>query len=230
MESKTALINELLCRKSANKQLVYQITLEVMHAFKEVMQELQAEIAPCLSKQAPTVQIKYYDKGDFEAHLRFSGDTVVVMMHTNIFDFDENHYITNTAYVKEDNLREYCGMIQIYNFLYDSLKYNREHDAGYLVGRVFVNKDKHFFVEGKRPLSFMYSDFEKNIISKEYIRSILEEVILFCLNFDLQVPPLDAINFITLEQKNVMSYSSGMPTQKRLGFRMSSETETDQES
>jgi hypothetical protein len=43
---------------------------------------------------------------------------------------------------------------------------------------------------------------------------------LFCLNFDLIVPPVDAINFITVEQKNIMSHSSGMPTSKRLGFSM----------
>lgn len=227
MESKTGLINELLCKKSATKQLVYKITGEVLAEFKDVMQELQTDITPCLTEEAPTVHIKYYDKGDFEAHLRFSGDTIVVMMHTNIFSFDENHFTNKTSYVKEDNLRAFCGMIQIYNFLYDTLKYNREQDAGYLVSRIFINKDKHFFVEGKRPLSFMYSDFEKNIINKEYIRSILEEVMLFCLNFDLQVPPLDAINYITLEQKMAMSYSSGIPTQKRLGFTMSKDTDTD---
>jgi hypothetical protein len=46
---------------------------------------------------------------------------------------------------------------------------------------------------------------------------------LFCLNFDLMAPPVDAINYISVEQKNFMSHSSGMPTGQRLGFVMSSE-------
>lgn len=223
MESKISQINEILCKKSAAKQLAYKITHDVFREIKEVMKELQSDILPCVQEDAPAIEVKFYDKGEFEAHFKFAGDTIVVMMHTNIFDFDENHFASKTRYVKEDSLREYCGLIQIYNFLSDSLKYNREQDSGYLIGRMFVNKEKHFFIEGKRPISFMYSDFEKNIVNRENIRSILEESMLFCLNFDLQVPPVDAVNYISVEQKNQMSYSSGMPTSKRLGFTMSSE-------
>ncbi len=225
MNDKTKVISDLLCRKSATKQRVYKLTQGVFKDIKDTMQDLQNEIMPCLHKEAPFIEVKYYDKGDFEAHLKFSGDTIVVMMHTNIFDFDDNHFISKTKYVKEDPLNIFCGMIQIYNFLSDSLRYNREQDAGYLVGRIFINKDSHFFVEGKRPLSFMYGDFESNIITKDIIRAILEESMLFCLNFDLQAPPLDVINYITLEQKNLLSYSSGIPTLKRLGFQMSKETD-----
>lgn len=227
MTPKTSQINELLCRKSAAKQLTYKITQEIFHDIRNVMQELQKDIMPCLVESAPSVEVKYYDKGDFEAHLKFSGDTIVVMMHTNIFDFDESHYISKSKYIKEDPLRIFCGMIQIYNFLSDSIRYNREQDAGYLVGRLFINKEKHFFIEGKRPLSFRYSDMGTAPIDTEIIRNILEEAILFCLNFDLRVPPLESVNYITLEQKNLLSYSSGMPTHKRLGFQMSKETDVE---
>jgi hypothetical protein len=229
MESKMSQINEILCKKSATKQLAYKITHDVFKEIKVAMQDMQTEILPCIQEDAPAVEIKYYDKGEFEAHFKFAGDTIVVMMHTNIFDFDENHYISKTRYVKEEPLREYCGLIQIYNFLSDSLRYNREQDSGYLIGRMFVNKERHFFIEGKRPLSFMYSDFEKSIVTKESLRNILEEAVLFCLHFDLQVPPVDSVNYLSVEQKNQMSYSSGMPTSKRLGFVMSSEKPVDKE-
>ena len=52
-------------------------------------------------------------------------------------------------YVKEDKMRSFCGVIHVYNFLNDSFKYNRLNDVGNLVARIFVNKDKHFFVEGE---------------------------------------------------------------------------------
>lgn len=219
-ESKLKEIKDILCRKSKTKQQVFKITQAVFHDLKMVLRDIESEITPEIGDKAPMVEVKYYDKGDFEAHLKFSGDTLVIMMHTNVFDLDENHYITKTKYIQEDPLREFCGMIQVYNFLSDSLRYNREHDMGYLIARIFINKDQHFFIDGKRPLPFMFGDLEKNIMSKENLRKIIEEAMLFCLNFDLIVPPVDAINFITVEQKNIMSHSSGMPTSKRLGFSM----------
>lgn len=219
-ESKLKEIKEILCQKSKTKQQVFKLTQAVFHDLKMVLRDIESEITPEIGDKAPLVEVKYYDKGDFEAHLKFSGDTLVIMMHTNVFDLDENHYITKTKYIQEDPLREFCGMIQVYNFLSDSLRYNREHDMGYLIARIFINKDQHFFIDGKRPLPFMFGDLEKNIMSKENLRTIIEEAMLFCLNFDLIVPPVDAINFITVEQKNIMSHSSGMPTSKRLGFSM----------
>lgn len=226
-ESRIEEIKQLLCKKSKTKQEVYEITYEIFKQLKEVMHSMAEKFGPAISDEAPNVEVKYSEHGNFEAHLKFSGDTIVVMMHTNVFDFDNNHHVGKTKYVQEDPMREFCGLIQIYNFLSDSLKYNREQDMGYLIARLFVNKDKHFFIDGKRPLSFVYSDFEKNVITTEMISNIVEESMLFCLNFDLLVPPVDAINFITVEQKNVMSFSSGMPTMKRLGFSMQRDDDND---
>lgn len=223
METKINQIQEILCKKSSTKQQVFRLTQNIFRDLKMVLREMETELMPKLIDDAPQVDVKYSDKGDFEAHLKFGGDTLVVMMHTNVFDFDEAHFVNKSAYVKEDPLREFCGMIQIYNFLSDSIKYNRDNDVGYLIARLFINMDQHFFVEGKRPLSFLYNDLEKNTISHDTMRSIIEEAMLFCLNFDLMAPPVDAINYISVEQKNNMSHSSGMPTGKRLGFVMSKE-------
>jgi hypothetical protein len=221
MSSKINQIQDILCKKSSTKQQVFRLTQNIFRDLKMVLRELETELTPKLVDDAPHVEVKYSDKGDFEAHLKFSGDTLVVMMHTNVFDFDETHFVNKSAYVKEDLLREFCGMIQIYNFLSDSIRYNRDSDVGYLIARVFINKDQHFFVEGKRPLSFLFNDLEKNIISHDTLRTVVEEAMLFCLNFDLMAPPVEAINYISVEQKNNMSHSSGMPTGKRLGFVMS---------
>jgi hypothetical protein len=223
MASKITEIQELLCRKASTKQEVFRTTQTIFRDLKMVLRGIETELTPKLRDDAPFVEVKYSDKGDFEAHLKFGSDTLVLMMHTNVFDFDESHYINKSAYVKEDSLREYCGLIQVYNFLSDSIKYNRENDVGYLIARIFVNKDQHFFVEGKRPLSFMFSDLEKSIVSTDSMRTIVEEAMLFCLNFDLLAPPIESINYISVDQKNSMSHSSGMPTGKRLGFMMSTE-------
>ncbi len=223
MESKIEQIKELLCKKSSVKQEVFRLTQTIFRDLKMVLRDIETDLLPKLVEAAPYVEVKYSDKGDFEAHLKFSGDTLVMMMHTNVFDFDEGHHVNNSAYVQEDKLREFCGMIQIYNFLSDSIRYNRDQDIGYLIARIFINKDGHFFVEGKRPLSFLYGDLEKNIISPKSLRTIIEEAMYFCLNFDLMAPPMDSISYISVDQKNMMSHSSGMPTGKRLGFTMSTE-------
>ncbi len=223
MESKISQIKELLCQKSVVKQQVFRLTQTIFRDLKMVLREVETELTPKLVEAAPYVEVKYSDKGDFEAHLKFSGDTMVIMMHTNVFDFDHEHHVNKSAYVKEDSLREFCGMIQIYNFLSDSIRYNRDQDIGYLIARIFINKDGHFFVEGKRPLSFLFSDLERNVISPEALRSVVEESMLFCLNFDLMAPPMDSISYISVDQKNRMSHSSGMPTGKRLGFSMSAD-------
>ncbi|MCU0423490.1 MAG: hypothetical protein MUC81_11820 [Bacteroidia bacterium] len=222
-DSKINEIKNLLSIKSSTKQFVFRQTQALFRDFKMVLRNLETELNPLISEEAPHVEVKYSDKGDFEAHLKFSGDTLVLMMHTNVFDFDQSHHIHKTKYVQDDPMREFCGLIQIYNFLSDSIKYNRENDIGYLIGRVFINKDSHFFIDGKRPLSFLFSDIEKNIITPETMRQIIEESMLFCLNFDLMAPPVDAISYISVDQKNMMGHSSGMPTAKRLGFTMERE-------
>jgi hypothetical protein len=219
MENKFEKVTQLLLQKSATKQLVYRNTKASFIDLKEVVRGIAEKVSQTIQPIDSSVEIKYFEKSEFEVHLKFSGDTLVFMMHTNIFDFDQHHYIHNNPYVQEDPMREFCGMIQIYNFLADSIKYNREGDVGYLVGRLFINKENHFFIEGKRSLSFQFGDFGLNQISKEFYEKIVLESIHYCLNFDLIAPPIENISFITLEQKNIMSHSSGMPTGKRLGFR-----------
>jgi len=211
-------IKDLLLLKSSAKQKAFRSTKEVFDLFKVSAKKIANELYQEISEKDSHVEVKYFEKSEYEMHLKFSGDTLVLMMHTNIFEFEPNHYIHQSAYVREDKMRGYCGMIQVYNFLADSIKYNREGDLGYLVGRIFVNKENHLMVDGKRPLSLRYSEIGANESSEKITADILTESILYCINFDLIIPPFEAMSYITLEQKNMMSFSSGMPTGKMLGF------------
>ena len=111
-------------------------------------------------------------------------------------------------------------MIQIYNFLSDSIKYNRLGDEGYLLARVFVNSENDFYVEGKRQLGFLYKELGKHKLDKKHRHNIIEQCMLYCLDFDLYVPPTDALNQITVQQKNYFNNPSGIATGKRLGFEV----------
>lgn len=225
MESKLNEIYSLLSTKSSTKQFVYRNTLKVFEQFKARLKQIEADLSARISAVDTHVEIKYSEIGLFETHLKFSGDTMVMMMHTNVFDFSNEHILHKNPYIQEDPLREFCGMIQVYNFLSDSIKYNRSGDAGILVARIFVNKDNHFFIEGKRPLSFLYPDIAKGKLTEDDIGRIIEEAMLYCLKFDLTAPPIDQVAYITVDQKNFESYSSGTPTSKALGFQMNRDTD-----
>lgn len=216
MKDKNNEIVSLLTHKSATKQQIYRTTLEVFTQFKKQLDEVHTNLTSQVSDA--NVEIKYTDVGTFEAHLKFSGDTLIFMMHTNVFTFPETHFAKNTKYVKEDPMRAYCGLIQVYNFLSDSIRYNREEDIGELVARVFINKDKHFFIEGKRPLSLHHNKTGDEAITPDNIDYIIKESIFYCLNFDLISPPIELVQNITVEQKNYQSYSSGFATSKSVGL------------
>lgn len=211
-------IKDLLLNKSSTKQLVFRTTKNAFSMLKEELKLIEHKLAADIAAIDKNVEVKYTEKGDFEMHLKFSGDTLVFMMHTNVFDFDEQHTLSKSRYVKKDKLRKFSGLIQIYNFLSDTIKYNREADAGFLVARIFINKENHFFVEGEKPFSFLFNDFEKQVFNNELAHKIILETIKFTLHFDLKIPPFNETQIISLEQKNMMSFSSGMPTQKQLGF------------
>ena len=176
-------IVSLLKEKACTKQKIYRITKNIFANFQDVLQEkaniLNNEI------QDKDVEISYEESGDFDAKLKFSGDTLLFHMHSNIFDFDSSHQIHKTSYVKQDKMRSFCGVINIYNFLSDSLKYNRLNDAGFLIARIFINKDNHFFVEGDKQLGFLFNDFVNQQIDEVQICKIIDTAMIYALNFDL---------------------------------------------
>jgi hypothetical protein len=171
------------------------------------------------------VVIEFIEKGDYEFHIKFGGDILVFFMHTNVFEFDKSHSMWNTTYVKEDELRAFCGMINIYNFLADSFKYNRINDVGYLVARLFVNKDLHYFVEGKRQLGFLYNDFVNETISKEKIEKIIESAILYSMDFDLLTPHYDAMKEVSVHDVIQVTNAMNIKTGKRLGFKFQADND-----
>ena len=219
-------ILNLLEVKASMKQQIFKTTSSLFDQFKFVLKEIAADLQADFENKGQQVEISYSDLGDFEARLKFSGDVLVISMHSNVFSFPPEHEINKLAYVIEDPLRQYCGIIHIHNFLADSLKYNRGTDVGYLIGRVFINKDEHFFVDGQSQLGFLFNSFWKGKIKKNQIRKILELAIIYCMDFDLLTPPFESVRQISLEEKQFMGSTSGYPTGKRVGYKFKTELES----
>ena len=218
-------IIELLKTKASVKQEVYRKTKEVFAEFQQYLKAKSDVVNNELSDK--DVQVVYSSAGDFESKLKFSGDTLLFHMHSNVFDFPNSHSIHKTKYVKEDKLRSFCGVINIYNFLSDSFKYNRMNDAGYLIARVFINKDKHFFVEGDKQLGFLFNDFINQQINAVQIDKIINETMVYALNFDLQAPNFNDVKVVSVHQILDMNNNQKLKTAKRMGYKFSFETNND---
>ena len=213
------LILQTLKEKSSMKQDVYANTLQTFKIMKSCAKQIVADFKNEIAAIDKRIIIDYKEKGEFEFELRVAGDLLIFSMHTNIFEFDKNHQMWKNSYVKEDHTRSLCGIINIYNFLNDSFLYNRINDVGYIIGRVFVNKENHFFLEGKRQLGFLYNDFVHAVVDANAIKAVLESTVLHCLNFDLFTPPFDAIKEVSVSDMQTASENMQIKTGKRLGFR-----------
>ena len=109
---------------------------------------------------------------------------------------------------------------KIFNFLADSFKYNRVNDLGYMIGRIMINKEGHYYVEGKRELAQVFNNFSANKITPENAHSILRSAIEYTINFDLLLPNYDEMKIITVnDMLQFEDQNMTLRTGKRLGFR-----------
>jgi hypothetical protein len=103
--------------------------------------------------------------------------------------------------------------------LADSFDYNRSNDLGYCIARIFINRDLHYFIEGKREIGLLYNNFPTSILSKKEIASIVDSAILYTLNFDLLTPPFDQMKEVTVQEMKTQLDTMSIRTGKRIGYR-----------
>lgn len=210
--------------KTNLKQEVYRKTSASFSLLKEVLKDLAEEYTSFLrDKVDENVLPVYQEKGLFEAEFRIGGDLLIFSMHSNVFLFNREHPIWKIDYIKNKPENAYCGVFNIYNFLADSFKYNRYEDLGYLVARIFVNRESHFFVEGKRQSNELVKDFGSDELTKEYMKEIIETTILYAIDFDLLVPPYEQVKIANVQQMQAEINHSRIQTGKRLGFKFSTD-------
>ena len=212
-------ILETIVSKSTLKQKVFDNTFATFNDLKETLLEMASEmddqLAGLLDRR---VRLEYRDRGKFEAQIQVANDLLIFQMHTDVFEFEPNHVIWQNPYVQTDRDNSYCGVINIYNFLSDSFKFNRNADEGYLIGRIFINREKCYFVEGKQQTSMRPMQFGKAEIDSEALVRILESAIYYALHFDLLLPSYDDNKRVTVDQFNTKLDNSKFVTGKRLGY------------
>jgi len=221
MEENRDLIVDLLKNKAAVKQDIADYSESVMAMFKDVVHR---EIEALKTKiDDSRVRLRIDEKGIHEFILYIGSDVLVFQLHRNVFRLPDENPMWNTEYLKEDDLNGYFGIINIYNFLAESFEQNRYNDAGYLIGRVFMNRESHFMVEGKGQLGFLFRELETSKLTEDDVRHIIQVAIVYAIEFDLLTPPYDMVQEISVMEIQEISSSLQMKTGKRMGFKFSAE-------
>ncbi|HQG63140.1 MAG TPA: hypothetical protein PK719_05755 [Bacteroidales bacterium] len=221
-EKKQTIISTLK-EKSVLKEKVYDNTLNSFLIVKDILKNLAKEVNNSLAGIDPRIKLEYTDRSTFDAQMKVAGDVLFFSMHSNIFQFDREHPAWKTAYIQKNKYNAYSGIINIYNFLFDSFKYSRLDDLGYLIARIFINHENQYFVEGKRQMGMLFTNYGNEQISRESLQVIIETAIQYALEFDLLVPPYDTVKIATVGQAEAKIQHSRVITGKRLGFQFNSD-------
>lgn len=220
-------IVNLLKDKSAMKQDVYRNTIQTFSNLREICKEVSHDLKSELDKVDKRVSLNFTDVNQHAFQLKVAGDMLEFYMHTNVFEFEKTHPMHKTGYVKKNEYNSYCGIINVYNFLADSFQYNRLNDLGYLVGRIFVNREMHFFIEAKGPIGIKYNSFSTEPLTKEHLKEILYDFMIWVISFDLFTPPFDAVREVSVNEMQEKTSSVSLRTGKRLGYGASDNYEDD---
>jgi hypothetical protein len=213
----------ILKEKSQLKQKVYDNTFESFCDVKEVLKGLTRELNGGLAGTDPRIRLEYTDRSNFDAQIKVAADILLFSMHSNIFQFDREHPAWKTPYIQKNKYNAYSGIINIYNFLADSFRYSRLDDLGYLIARIFINHEKQYFVEGKRQMGMLFTNYGNEEITKQSLQLIISTAIQYSLEFDLLVPPYDTVKIATVGQAEAKIQHSRVITGKRLGFIFNSD-------
>jgi hypothetical protein len=217
-------IKDLLESKSTAKQATFR---HIVEAFAILQDEAKNVIDELIKRAHPDdqdVTVEFNALSQHEFDVKLAGDMLIFVMQTNIVTFEEGHAIMNEEYIKRNEVNRYFGQIMIFNFMADSLKYNRTNDPGYLLARIMINHENHFFIEGEKQLA-EYNKISQEPITEECLRKIVRLVLRMAIENDLIAPPYTQVKSITLLQKR--EHTPELGGAKKIGFRMSYENNTE---
>lgn len=217
-------IKNLLENKSTAKQATYRHIVEAFGVLsneaKRVVEELQKRAHP----DDKDVTVEYNIVTEHEFDVKLAGDMLIFVMHTNVVTFEDAHPIMKEEYILQNDVNRYFGQIMIYNFMADSLKFNRSNDPGYLLARLMINHDNRFFIEGEKELA-EFNKISEESITEEILRKIVKIVLRMAIENDLIAPPFKEVKSITLHQKR--EHTPELGAGQKIGFRMSYENITE---
>lgn len=79
-------------------------------------------------------------------------------------------------------------------------------------------------VQGKRQLGFLFNDMINATLDQAAMKSVIESAILYTLDFDMYLPPYEAIHQITVDDIQSLNHGIANTTGKRFGFQFGIES------
>jgi hypothetical protein len=143
---------------------------------------------------------------------------LIFVLHTNIVTFAEDHPVMKESYIAEKEVNRYFGQIMIYNFMSDSLKFNRINDPGYLLARVLINHEGRYVIEGEGRLSTLFNKISEQPINEAELNILVKLALTIAIENDLMAPPYPQVKFITLHQK--LEKTQELGAGQKIGFQM----------
>jgi hypothetical protein len=208
----------LLKDKAVMKQDVYRKTTEAFEMLKTCVNDILLALLKETEDIDKRISIAISETKKYSIQLKVAGDVLDFFMHTNVFEFDRSHPMFKTGYIKHNENNSYCGIINVYNFLADSFRYDRTNDLGYLICRIFVNREMHFFIEAKGSVGAKYSGFSSEPITQDQLKEIINDLIIYAITFDLFTPPFEQVREVSVGEIQEKMNSINLRTGKRLGY------------
>jgi hypothetical protein len=214
-------IDKLVNEKVPVTGLVQKNCAAWFDVFKIEAQKLVQHLYNTVEDKSLQPLFAYDERGSRQCSVRVGEDLIVFHVRSNTFRFDDAHFLNKTSYVKANPLNGFCGIINVYNFLNESMLKSKENDVGFLLARVFINREHHFYVEGKKQIGLLYNDFTNEVIDASKIETIIKSILIFSLEHDLFVAPFEAVQSITVNELQNNIFSTSLASSKRLGYRLS---------
>ena len=204
------------------KKNIWKLTMEMFVHMKKETSGLVNEIL-LKSKDFPDIEIEYKEVDALEFNLKFGSDVLIFELQTNIVTFNATHPLMKTKYLQENRELRYFAQVMIYDFLSDSIKYNRTEDSGYLLARVLVNAENHFMVEGPRGLYYLFNGIEHTEATCENLSLLVKKTMAVAIDSDLFGPDFKQIQYITFGQKKAKNKEIGHG--QKIGFQMKNDAD-----
>ncbi len=217
-------ITKLLESKSAAKQTTYKHLLAAFSLLSKESKRITEELKKKTSAADRDVTIEFNAVNEHEFHVKLAGDLLIFVLHTNIVTFADDHVIMQDPYMKQHEVNRYFGQIMIYNFMSDSLKFNRVNDPGYLLARLMINHDNRFFIEGEGQLATLFNKISEQALMPETLNALVKLSLAIAIENDLMAMPYPDVKFITLYQK--LEHTPDMGGGQKIGFQMSYQDKT----
>lgn len=212
-------IQRMLENKSTAKQVTYKNLLGAFESLAKEAKRVVGELKKKVKSSDHDVTVDFQRINEHEFQIKLAGDLLIFVLHTNIVTFDEGHDVMKDPYIKENEINRYFGQIMIYNFMSDSVKFNRVNDPGYLLARLLVNHNGRYIIEGEGKLGLVYSHISEAPITEHDLNILVKLALTLAIENDLMAPPYPQVKFITLYQKIEKTQELGAG--QKIGFRMS---------